>query len=262
MLETMLWFARCLTVIFCLFTALPILWLVYAAFLPPEAVLSPSLTTLGFSFDNFQAAWQSGVLRALFVSLVASGLTVLGQLFFGLMMAYSLWRKLPLFALILLALTLPTELLLVPLYGILSSMGWLKSLQALVVPFLASPLVIFLLRQAMQRVPSELSEAARLDGANDWHILWRVVAPLLRPELTAAGILGFAAHWNLVLYPKVIVDVEGLRTVQVFLNDLLAKNGLEWGLLGAASLMATLPLIILYLLFENRIIKTFEASFK
>lgn len=258
----MLLTARFITALFCLFTALPIVWLVYAAFLPQEAVMFLDLTHFGFSLENFKVAWGSGIFRALAISLLASGLTVLGQLIFGVMMAYSLWRGLPLFLPILFALALPAELLLVPLYGLLHAFGWLETFQALVIPFLASPLVIFLLRQAMQRIPNELSEAARLDGANDWHILWRIIVPLVRPELAAAGILGFAAHWNLVLYPKVVADVDSLRTVQIFLNDLLANDKLNWGLLGAASLLATLPLLILYIIFEGRILKTFEASFK
>jgi multiple sugar transport system permease protein len=123
-------------------------------------------------------------------------------------------------------------------------------------------MVIFLLLQSLRRLPWELVEAARLDGAREAVIIWRILAPLLRPELIAAGILGFAAHWNLVLYPRVMAGVGELRTVQVFLIDLLRNHPLDWGLLGAAALVATLPLLLLYLLFEKRIIEVFEASFK
>ena len=129
-------------------------------------------------------------------------------------------------------------------------------------PFLASPLVIFLLFQSLRRLPWELVEAARLDGASEWGVLWRVLAPLLRPELVAAGILSFAAHWNLVLYPKVMAGEPRLYTVQVFLTELLRNQPLDWGLLGAAALVATLPLLALYILFEKRIVTVFETSFK
>lgn len=107
-----------------------------------------------------------------------------------------------------------------------------------------------------------LVEAASLDGARHPTILLRVIAPLMRPELAAAAILGFAAHWNLVLYPKVMAGKRELWTVQVLLGELLRNRPLDWGLLGAAALVATLPILLLYLLFEEHIVKVFEASFK
>lgn len=256
----MMAFNRLVTTLFCAFVLLPIVWLLYAAFLPPEAVLSASLVPTGFSLGNFADLAGTGVGRALLVSLVASGLTVSGQLVFGLMAAYAIRTGLPLLGVILLALALPSELLLIPLYRELQGFGLLDTLAALVVPFWGSPLVVFLLLQALRRLPWELVEAARLDGAGEATIVARVLAPLLRPELLAAGVLAFAAHWNLVLYPRVVASA--LPTVQVFLSDLLRSRPLEWGLLGAAALVTTLPILILYVVFERRIIRTFEASFQ
>ncbi|MBS3933053.1 MAG: carbohydrate ABC transporter permease [Truepera sp.] len=253
---------RIVTALFCLFVALPILWLLYAAFLPATAILQASLATWGFSLENFAALAETRIWRAMGVSLLASGLTVLGQLVIGLMAAYAIRSGAPLLGLVLVVLALPAELLMVPLYRQLQLAGLLDTLWALVLPFLASPMVIFLLLQSLRRLPWELVEAARLDGAREAVIIWRILAPLLRPELIAAGILGFAAHWNLVLYPRVMAGVGELRTVQVFLIDLLRNHPLDWGLLGAAALVATLPLLILYLIFEKRIIEVFEASFK
>lgn len=255
----MIVFNRLVTAFFCVFVALPILWLLYAAFLPPEAVLSARLVPTGFSLGNFGALLESGVGRALLVSLLASSLTVCGQLVFGLMAAYAVRTGFPLLGLVLLALALPSELLLIPLYRELQGFGLLDTLAALILPFLGSPLVIFLLLQALRRLPWELVEAARLDGAGEIVIVARVLAPLLKPELLAAGTLAFAAHWNLVLYPRVMASA--LPTVQVFLTDLLRSSPLEWGLLGAAALVTTLPILLLYLFFERQIIETFEASF-
>lgn len=251
---------RLVTALFCVFVALPLVWLLYAAFLPPEAILSARLVPTGFSFGNFGQLAGTGVWRALLVSLVASGLTVAGQLAFGLMAAYAIRTGLPLLRFVLLALALPSELLLIPLYRELQGFGLLDSVAALVLPFLGSPLVIFLLLQALRRLPWELVEAARLDGAGEMTLLTRVLAPLLQPELLAAGVLAFAAHWNLVLYPRVMANA--LPTVQVFLGDLLRSRPLEWGLLGAAALVTTLPILVLYLLFEGRIIRVYEASFQ
>ena len=255
-------FQRLVTLLFCVFAALPVLWLLYAAFLPPEAVRQARLVPSGVSLANFGELWGTGLFRALAVSGLASGLTVVGQLALGLGAAYAMRRGLRLLPAILLVLALPSELLLVPLYRQLQVLNLLDTFWALVLPFLASPLVIFLLYQSLRRLPGELLEAASLDGAGHFTILSRVVAPLLRPELAAAGILGFAAHWNLVLYPKVVAGERGLWTVQVLLGELLQSRPLDWGLLGAAAFVAALPILLLYLLFEERVVQVFEASFK
>lgn len=255
-------FQQAVVVLACLFVGLPILWLLYAAFLPPEAVLEARLVPRGLSLANFRLLPESGVFRSLGLSLLASGATVLGQLLVGLAAAYAMWTGLRLLPLVLAVLVLPAELLLVPLYRELQVFGLLDTFWALVLPFLASPLVIFLLHQALQRLPWDLVEAASLDGARHGTILLRVVAPLLRPELAAAGVLGFAAHWNLVLYPKVMAGERSLWTVQVFLNELIKNRPLDWGLLGAAAFVTTLPLLVLYAVFEERIVKVFETTFK
>lgn len=252
---------RLVTAAFVAFVALPLLWLVYAAFIPAEALVRANLATFGFSLENFAALRGTGLGRAMAVSFTATGLAVAGQLAFGLGAAYAIRNGLRLLALVMLLLALPSELLLVPLYRQLQTMALIDTLGALVVPFLASPLVVFLLLQGLRRVPWEVIEAARLDGAGEVTIVRRVVAPILRPELTASAVLAFAAHWNLVLYPR-IMTTEPLWTVQAFLTELLRARAFEWGLLGAAALVASLPLIVLYLFFERRIIEVFESGFR
>ncbi|WMT58649.1 carbohydrate ABC transporter permease [Truepera radiovictrix] len=252
---------RAITAAFCLFVALPILWLVYAAFLPAEALVQANLATFGVSFDNFAALWGSGLWRALGVSVSATSLVVLGQLTFGLGAAYAIRNGFRLLGLVMVLLALPTELLIIPLYRQLQSLALLDTLAALILPFLASPLVIFLLLQALRRIPRETIEAARLDGAGELTIVGRIVAPMLRPELLATGVLAFASHWNLVLYPRVMTS-ESLWTVQAVLTELLRTRPFEWGLLGAAALVTSLPILLLYSLFEKRIVQVFEAGFR
>lgn len=244
------------------FVLLPIAWLFYAAFLPPEAVMQASLATFGFSLQNFRELLGTGVWRAMGVSFLASGLAVGGQLAFGLCAAYAIRAGLRILGLVMVLLALPSELLMVPLYRLLQNLGMLDRLPALFVPFLASPLVIFLLLQSLRRLPWELVEAARLDGASESTIVARIVAPVMRPELIATAVLAFAAHWNLVLYPRVMAGEPRLYTVQVFLVELLRTRPLDWGILGAAALVTTLPIFILYIIFEERIIRVFEGGFR
>ncbi len=252
---------RIATGLFAAFVALPLLWLVYAAFLPAEALLMADLTTLGFTLQNFRDVVGTGLFSSMAVSVVASGTTVLAQLALGLAAAYAIRNGARVTALVLVLLALPSELLLVPLYRLLQTLSLIDTLGALIVPFLASPLVVFLLLQALRRVAWEVVEAARIDGASEAVILTRVVTPILRPELTAAAVLAFAAHWNLVLFPRV-TTTEDLWTVQVFLSNLLRTRPFEWGLLGAAALLASAPILVLYVVFEKRILSTFEAGFR
>jgi multiple sugar transport system permease protein len=251
---------RVLAALFSVFVAVPLLWLVYAAFIPAEALVQANLATFGFTLQHFADLLPTGLWRAMGVSLAATGTVVLGQLAFGLGAAYAIRNGLRLTAFVMILLALPTELLLVPLYRQLQGLGLIDTLGALVVPFLASPIVVFLLLQGLRRVPWEVIEAARLDGAGEITIVARVVAPILRPELVATGVLAFAAHWNLVLYPRIMTS-ESLWTVQVFLTELLRTRTFEWGLLAAAALVASLPIAILYIVFEKRIIAVFEAGF-
>jgi len=251
---------RLVALLFSLFVALPLLWLVYAAFLPPDALVQANLATFGVTLENFTALAPTGLWRAMAVSALATGATVAGQLVFGLGAAYAVRNGLRLTAVVLVLLALPTELLMVPLYRQLLVLGLVDTPWALVVPFLASPLVIFLLLQAMRRLPWQVVEAARLDGANELTILARVVAPIVRPELVATAVLAFAAHWNLVLFPRVVTS-EALWTVQVFLTELLRTRPYDWGLLAAAAFVASLPLLVLYVVFERRIVAVFEAGF-
>jgi len=252
---------RLVTLLFCVFVALPLVWLVQAAFLPAEALVRANIATFGFSLHNFQELPGSGLFRALGISMGATALAVAGQLAGGLGAAYAIRSGLRVRAVILALLALPGELLLVPLYRQLGSAGLLDTFWVLVLPFLASPLVMFLLLQSLQRLDWHLVEAARIDGAGETRVLFSIVAPALRPELLATGVLAFAAHWNLVLYPRVMTG-EKLWTVQAFLVELLRSHQFEWGLLGAAALAASLPVVVLFVIFEKRIIEVFEAGFR
>ncbi len=245
-----------------LLVALPFLWLAYAAFLPKEAVYSGALFGFGLSLENLQALGKEGFWSRLFFSLGLSlGVTLL-ELLTAFLAAYALRLGLGLLPLYLFLMAVPAELLLVPLYGLLKGLGLLETLLALILPFAASPFVIYLLYQAMRGVPEELLEAARLDGAGHRALLLHILLPLVRPALVAGGVLAFAAHWNLVLYPRVMVSDPRLWTVQTWLTDLQRKYPTDWGLLAAAALLSILPLALLYLAFEGRVRVAFEEGMK
>ncbi|BAW01900.1 binding-protein-dependent transport system inner membrane protein [Thermus thermophilus] len=246
-----------------LFVLLPFLWMAYAAFMPKEAVYSGELfSRVGFSLENVRALAREGFWGRLLFSLGVSFGAVALELFTALFAAYALRAGLGLLPFYLVLMAIPAELLLVPLYGVLKDLSLLETFWALLLPFAASPFVIYLVYQGMRAVPEELLEAAKLDGAGHRVLLFRILLPLVRPTLVAAGVLAFAAHWNLVLYPRVVVSDPGLWTLQTWLTDLQRKYPTDWGLLSAAALLSVLPIALLYLLFERRVVATFEEGLK
>ena len=245
-----------------LLVALPFFWMAYAAFLPPEIVYSGDLRSgFGVTLDNFARLAPEGFWFRLGFSLLVSFVVALLQVFTGLLAAYALWNGAPLWGVFLFTLAIPVELLMVPLFGVLFQLHLLDTPWALVLPFAASPFTVMLIYQGMRGLPYALVEAARIDGAGERRILFGIVAPVLYPALVAAGVLAFAAHWNLVLFPRVAVG-ERFWTLQVWIADLTRRYPADWGLLSAAALLSTLPLVLVYLLFERKIVETFEGSVK
>jgi multiple sugar transport system permease protein len=256
------WIGKIVVGIVLIFVLLPIVWLAYSAFLPPDAVFKTNGIPTGFTLENFAKLPFDTLIRPLILSLVVSSLVVALQLTVSLPAAYAIRNGAKLLPLYLLLLSIPAELMLIPLYGILKDFGLLNNPLALVFPFIANPFIVFLLYSGIAKLPWTFVEAARLDGANNIEILLKIIAPLLRPEMTAAAVLGFAAHWNLVLYPKVVLDNPQWWTVQVALTEMLRKDPNAWGKLGAAAILTSLPILILYIIFESRVTKTLEGGLK
>ncbi|PZA06235.1 MULTISPECIES: carbohydrate ABC transporter permease [unclassified Meiothermus] len=245
-----------------LLVALPFLWMAFAAFIPQEIVYSGELfRRFGFTLANFQVLAKEGFWGRMGFSLVVSSLVTFLQLFTAFLAAYAIKEGLRVLPFFLLLLAVPAELLLVPLYGLLKGLHLLDTVWALILPFAASPFTVFLLYGAMRSIPEELLEAARLDGAGHRVLLSRILFPLMRPTLVAAGVLAFAAHWNLVLYPRVVAGEEW-KTVQTWLTDLQRKYPADWGILSAAALAATLPLVLVYLAYERRVVESVEEGLK
>jgi multiple sugar transport system permease protein len=256
------WLGKALVFMLVVFIALPILWLAYAAFLPKEVVFNNESIPVGFTLNNFLELPFDDLIRPLILSMILSTLVAFLQLVFALPAAFAIRAGTKLLWFFLLMLPISADLLIIPLYGLLKDLHLLNSPLALVLPFLVSPFTVFLLYSGLVRLPWAYVEAAKLDGASNFQIIRKVIAPLLRPELTAAGVLAFAAHWNIVLFPKVMLNDKNWYTVQVALNELLRSDPFNWGKLGAAAMLTSLPIIVLYLIFERRVTKTIEGGLK
>ncbi|MEU7001182.1 carbohydrate ABC transporter permease [Nonomuraea sp. NPDC046570] len=155
----------------------------------------------------------------------------------------------------------PPQVTIVPLYLMLAEIGWVDSHMSLIVPTIANPFAVFLLRQFIRAVPVELEEAARIDGANRWTIFWGVVLPNIKPGLGAMGIIAFLSAWNSYFFPLIFLNTPELFTVPLLLATYAKQYGaIDYGLILAASSIAVVPTLIAFLIGQRRIINSMAAS--
>ncbi|TDC18336.1 carbohydrate ABC transporter permease [Streptomyces sp. 8K308] len=169
-----------------------------------------------------------------------------------------------LFLIVVLTMTVPTQLAIVPQYLIVSELGWVDTLQALIVPGLASAFGIFWMRQHLATTLSdELMQAARIDGANSWQIFWRIAFPIVRPAAFVLGLFGYVTAWNDFLWPFVVLKSPETYTVQIAIKALQNNFSVDLGLAMSGSFLATLPLIVLFVLVGRRMVSgILDGAFK
>lgn len=160
-----------------------------------------------------------------------------------------------LFLLYLATLMIPTQVTLIPNFLIIRSLGWYDHYQALIVPALFSALSTFLLRQYYRSVPLDLDEAARMDGASSLRIWWQVIVPLSWPVMSALAIFTFQGTWNDFLWPLVVTNSDKMRTVPIGLSYFVGQYSTAWNLLMAGSVIALLPVLVIYLLAQKKFVQ-------
>ncbi|MDP2960359.1 MAG: carbohydrate ABC transporter permease [candidate division Zixibacteria bacterium] len=215
---------------------------------------------------NYQDVWSSApFLRFFFNSLIVAILVTLGNLIFCLMVGYAFARrkfvlKNVLFLYVNLVLMFPAHIIIVPLFILIKKLGWYDTYFALIIPWLVNPLGIFLMRQYIQNLPKELEDAARIDGAGDFKILFKIVLPLCKPALAVLAIQVFLVNWNSFLFPFILTSSEKMRTLPVALALYQGYQTIDWPHLMAASTICALPVIILFLFFQRQIISGLTAG--
>jgi multiple sugar transport system permease protein len=232
---------------------------------PGIIVLQTSLAP-GWHWQNYALAWQQGqLLPALLVSLGVAAGVVLTQGSTAVLAGYALARgefrgKKLILALIIASIVVPLPVLVIPVFLVLKTGHLLNTLGALILPSSASGFSIFLLRQYFLTIPIELEAQAMLDGAKTWQILWEIILPLSRPALVTVGLLAFIGEWNDLFKPLVFTTRPELRTVQLALAGLQEQFTSDWGVLMAAIVLSTLPIMGLFLWGQNALIQGIATS--
>lgn len=195
---------------------------------------------------------------------VATAVTA-GNVIFCLMTGYAFARrqfrgKALLFGTVLGVLIIPPHVVMIPLYRMMVTFDWINTYWALIVPWLISPFGIFLVRQYVMGLPRDVEDAARIDGAGEWYILFRIVMPLCKPILTVLAIYVFLGNWNSFLFPFLFTNDEAHRTLPVGLAFYLGKQSIDWGHLMAGASISALPILILFIFFQRQIIQGLTAG--
>ena len=199
-------------------------------------------------------------------SLIVALVTVLGNLVFCSMVGYALAKmdfpgKKALFLVVMVTLMVPGVVTFVPLFVMVSSLGLVDSYAALILPFVTTPLGVFLMRQFMLGIPDPLLEAARIDGAGELRIFARIVMPLCGPPLATLGILTFLASWNNFLWPLVAAQTEAKYTLPVALSLYsTGQNATDYGLLLAGSVLVIAPIILLFVFLQRYFIQGIAST--
>jgi alpha-1,4-digalacturonate transport system permease protein len=200
--------------------------------------------------------YRGSRLISLVVAISSSILTVLASSLAGFALAkYKFLGREFVFMLIISVLLIPLQVLMVPVFLILKSLGWINSLIGIIVPPAATATGTFMMRQYMIGIPDELLEAARIDGASDWKIYCKIILPLSAPVLGAVGILSFTWRWNDYLWPLIVINNQEKYTLQLSLANLIGTNTVEWGTLLAYATLAMIPVLIVFLCFQRYFLK-------
>ncbi len=259
----------------------PLVFMVMSSLKPDAQLLRDTSSLRAFlpvgdvSFDNYVAAFdRAPVARFVFNSVLVTGLTVLFSLFVCSLAAFSFvfleWKgRGVILSIILATLIIPFETIAIPLLLMVSKLpwvglegleiGWLNSFRVQIIPWIADGLTIFLFVQYFKDLPSELIEAARVEGASWWQIYRRVVMPLAGPVLATAAILKFLVMYNQYLWPLIVVQQEAYRPVMVGLGYFFQLNP-AWGEIMAYLTVITVPVLAFYLVLQRAFISSIAST--
>lgn len=212
-------------------------------------------------WNVFQRAFERGNLgRHLLISAVVTLVITAAQLVTSVLAAYAFaFLRFPLkrtlFVAFITTLMLPIEVTLLPNIETIRSVGWMNTIQGLTVPFLATAIGTFLIRQGFMGVHRDLRDAARLDGFGHFGFMWRVAIPVTRPMIASFAVISFLSAWNQYLWPRAITTEVAMSTVQIILRPLSAQAIAETNIGPAAAIIAAVPILVLLIIFQRQLIR-------
>ncbi len=244
----------------------PFFAMLLVSLIPQQAFMARDFSIGQWSLNNYAETLRVVPFsRSYLNSTIVSVTATLGQILISSLAAFAFARlrfrgRDTIFMLYLATLMIPFPVTLIPNFILMNRLDWYDKYQALIVPALFSVFSTFLLRQYYRGLPLELDEAARLDGASSFRVWWQIILPLSGPVLAALAIFVFQGVWNDFLWPLVVTNSEAMRTIPVGLSTFVGQYSTAWGLLMAGSVIALLPVLVIYILAQKWFVQGITLS--
>ncbi|MBS4172865.1 carbohydrate ABC transporter permease [Bacillus sp. FJAT-49736] len=242
---------------------LPYLWMVLSSLKGNHEILSGSTNIIpkSITFEGYKTVFKDApFVRWLINSLISSTLVTVATLFTSALAGYIFakfkfrGKKLS-FLLILATMMVPFQVIMIPRYLIVSDLGLINNLLALIIPNLISGFGIFLAKQFIESIPNDLIEAARIDGAGEFRTFWSLILPQIKPALSAVGIFTFMATWNDYLWPLIVLNDLDKMTVPLALVFFNGQHIVNYNVVMSAGVLIMIPVVIVFLVFQRQFIK-------
>lgn len=245
----------------------PLLWMFRVSLMESGNSISfDNLLTASFSFQNYIDLFtNSQIGKYLYNSIFVGVVVTFGNIIFCFMTAYTIARyqyivNKVLFVSVILILMIPIHIIIIPMYLLMVKFGIYDSYFALILPWLVNPIGIFLVKQYIEAIPPSMEEAARIDGAGEMRILFRIVMPLCKPVLAVLAIQVFFTNWNSFLFPFILTQSDSVRTLPVALAMLQGHQAIDWQHLMAGSSIAVIPVLIVFIIMQKQIVSGITAG--
>ncbi|HXO98364.1 MAG TPA: carbohydrate ABC transporter permease [Chthoniobacterales bacterium] len=254
------------TALLAILTASPLVWMISAAFKQPAEIFNSSLIPQHPTLENFRYVFtQLPFVRYVLNTFFIAGTITVVALFFHSMAGFAFARlKFPgrdvIFLSIFSTFLVSLPVIIVPLFILVQRLGMVNNYAGLIVPAIFNAFGIFLLRQFYLGIPSELQEAAIIDGASYWGIYWNIMLPLSRPILSALAVFFFLVNWNAFLWPLTITTNQDLWVVQVAIASFQNQYSGSWNYIMAASAVVALPTLLLFFFFQRQLVESIKTT--
>lgn len=246
----------------------PILWMLILSLKSnPESLNSLSeLFFSEFSLNNYIEALTSDsfdlyLINSMFVALIVTAANIMFCTITGYALARKKFKgnKLVLLSIIG-VMMIPPHVIMIPLYRTMVNFNWINTYYALIIPWMVTPFGVFLVKQYLSNIPEGIDQAAKIDGASQIQIIFKIIFPLSKPIIIVLAVYIFLMNWNSFLFPFLFTNNSDFWTLPVGLTFYLGKQSIDWGHLMSGASMSAIPIIIIFLIFQKQIIKGLTAG--
>ena len=251
-----------------IFMLIPVFWTVMSSFKVGTDLYEwpPRIIPKEFSLENYILAFNKGnfnvyFFNSFFVAITSTLLTILINTMAGFALAkYHFKGDKAILVGFISTLMIPLEVIMIPIFVVISKVGFYNSLLGLIIPPAATPTGLFMIRQFLLSVPDSLLEAARIDGASEWKIFWRLIIPIAKPVISVLTIFSFMWRWNDYIWPLIAISDPKKYTVQLAISNFIGEYNVDWNSLLAMSVVTMIPVLIVFLIFQRNFVQGMVTS--